>query len=152
MKIWNPAHIIGIRWPTSTKDTKSVRDEEAAGETRVYQKQSPVAVQRQYRIEVTNGRDCGREFLLAPTMMKIGRQPDCFIRLSDRKVSREHAILQYKAREKRYILEDAQSTNGTFLNGRRIRREYIRSGDEIRVGETVMRFLIVEPDGMDGMS
>lgn len=141
---------MGFRWPMSPKDPAIARQEEAAGETKVYQKITPSLSRRQYRLEVLSGRDSGREFLLVPTMMKIGRQPDCFIRLSDRKVSREHAILHFRARENRYILEDAQSTNGTFLNDRRIRREYIRSGDEIRVGETVMRFVIAESSGADG--
>lgn len=150
MKLWNSSKTTGFRWPIPPKDLRVARSEEAAGETKVYQKLAPQPLQRQYRLIVISGRDTGREFLMVPMMMKIGRQMDCFVRLSDRNVSREHAVLHFKSRESRYVLEDMQSTNGTFINGRRIRREYIRSGDEIRVGETVMRFIIAEPERLGG--
>lgn len=116
-----------------------------SGTTKVFRKIDIGPPARQFHLLVVSGQDRGRDFLLAPATLKIGRKEDCFIRLSDTKVSREHAALLYRRRDERFLLEDSQSTNGTFLNERKIRREILRSGDIIKIGETTMQFVMVEP-------
>jgi pSer/pThr/pTyr-binding forkhead associated (FHA) protein len=66
--------------------------------------------------------------------LTIGRERDNVIVLSDTRVSRHHAV----ARVGESIeIEDAGSTNGTFLNGTRIEgREQLRPGDSLRIGRT----------------
>lgn len=88
---------------------------------------------------VVEGPDCGREFLLAPINVKIGRHAQSHIRLKDAKISREHAVLQYQAKKQTFLLKDLGSTNGTFYNNCRISSTLISPGAEIRLGETVLK-------------
>jgi hypothetical protein len=70
----------------------------------------------------------------------IGRSRDAHLYLpDDRYFSRNHCLLEINP--PRSFLRDLNSTNGTFLNGRRVTHEYLNDGDRIQCGETV---LIVE--------
>jgi len=69
---------------------------------------------------------------------RIGRSEESEIVLVDPSVSRAHAILQVEAG--RTLVRDLNSTNGTFVNGRRIEAQTLRDGDELRFGNTRMRF------------
>jgi eukaryotic-like serine/threonine-protein kinase len=70
----------------------------------------------------------------------IGRSRDAHLYLpDDRYFSRNHCLLEINP--PRSFLRDLNSTNGTFLNGRRVTHEYLSDGDRIQCGETV---LIVE--------
>jgi pSer/pThr/pTyr-binding forkhead associated (FHA) protein len=62
------------------------------------------------------------------------------ITLLDDGISREHAIILYDAASDSYSLEDLQSTNGTQVNGKRVRSVTLADGDEVRVGRTLFRF------------
>jgi pSer/pThr/pTyr-binding forkhead associated (FHA) protein len=70
----------------------------------------------------------------------IGRNPTTDITLLDDGISREHAIILYDADSDSYQLEDLQSTNGTQVNGKRVRSVTLSDGDEVRVGRTLFRF------------
>lgn len=70
----------------------------------------------------------------------IGSDPSCTIRVTgDRYVSKLHARLIRKGDN--VFIEDAGSTNGTMVNGKRIggRRVQLRDGDWVRVGKTTLR-------------
>lgn len=104
---------------------------------------------------VVAGPDCGREFLLAPMNVRIGRQAQSHIRLKDVKVSREHAVLQYQTQKDAFLLKYLGSTNGTFYNNCRISSTVISPGGEIRLGETVLKVIalgqkkVPEPAGVE---
>ena len=69
---------------------------------------------------------------LAPGIVHIGRHPDNDINLSDRRISSHHAkIVTYF--DASYI-EDLSSTNGTFINGKRVTMHTLHPGDEITLG------------------
>ncbi len=68
----------------------------------------------------------------------IGRMPDCTVQLSDPKSSRYHA--EIRAEHDGYWLHDLQSTNGTQLNGTVVTTALLRDGDEIQIGESVIRY------------
>ncbi len=55
-------------------------------------------------------------------------------------VSREHAAILFS--QGRFFLEDLRSQNGTYVNGRRIERVGLRSGDRIRIGSQVLVFRV----------
>lgn len=59
----------------------------------------------------------------------IGRHPSCDIVLPGAAVSRRHARVRF--RDGAWILQDLNSTNGTFLNGRRVGRCRLRPGDHL---------------------
>jgi pSer/pThr/pTyr-binding forkhead associated (FHA) protein len=65
----------------------------------------------------------------------IGRSPRADFIVADQTVSSTHARLTYDGNA--WMLEDAGSTNGTFLNGWRITDAIlVRPGDELKIGET----------------
>lgn len=69
--------------------------------------------------------------------VEIGRAPSCAIRPEDTYISQEHARISN--RNGSWVLEDLGSTNGTYLNQRRITvPTEISAGDRIRVGKTVL--------------
>jgi pSer/pThr/pTyr-binding forkhead associated (FHA) protein len=69
----------------------------------------------------------------------IGRDPGNDVVLDDRRVSRKHA--EIRLRLGRYTLYDLQSTNGTYVNGRRVAEKVLDDGDRISIGglEVVFR-------------
>jgi FHA domain-containing protein len=68
----------------------------------------------------------------------IGRSEECDVFLVDPSVSRTHAIVEVVDGEPN--VRDLGSTNGTFVNGMRVESSALRSGDELRFGNTQMRF------------
>jgi hypothetical protein len=70
----------------------------------------------------------------------LGRDDDCRITLDDEPVSREHAKVLYADYQPELL--DLGSTNGTFLNGKKIHRAFLKNGDEIQVGASVFAVLI----------
>ncbi|MDQ6893334.1 MAG: FHA domain-containing serine/threonine-protein kinase [Acidobacteriota bacterium] len=75
----------------------------------------------------------GREIPLPPGPVILGRGRDATIRLRDKSVSRHHARLVVGSDGA--MLENLESKNGTFLQGRRVQSPTaLRDGDEIRVG------------------
>ena len=91
-------------------------------------------------VKVEAGFRPGRELIVAKAEIVIGRAESCDIGLfGDNAVERTHArILR---RDDRYVLVDADTPGGTYLNGQRITEPSpLRSGDEIRVGRNLLRF------------
>ncbi len=69
--------------------------------------------------------------------LQIGRDASCDIALEDTYVSQEHASLS--ARDGTWFVEDLGSTNGTYLNDRRLTAPApVHAGDVLRVGKTVL--------------
>ena len=86
--------------------------------------------------------------------IRIGRDAENEWQIDDLNVSRTHAeIVQNNSGS--YEVVDLKSTNGTFLNGTRIKREALRTGDIIAVGGFARRFTLDGLqilEGIDGMS
>ncbi len=69
---------------------------------------------------------------------RVGRGPQCDIVLSDPSVSRSHALLDVRGGV--LTVQDAGSTNGTFINGERVQSvRVLAAGDHIAFGKTEMR-------------
>lgn len=73
-----------------------------------------------------------RRAALGAAPLTIGRDPQSDLVLDDRRVSRRHA--EIRLRLGRYTLYDLQSTNGTFVNGRRVAEIVLSDGDRIAIG------------------
>jgi hypothetical protein len=67
----------------------------------------------------------------------IGRSSGCDVMLTDTSVSRRHARLI--PRDGAWVLHDLSSTNGSYLNGRRVSRCQLRPGDRVALGEALLR-------------
>jgi pSer/pThr/pTyr-binding forkhead associated (FHA) protein len=88
-------------------------------------------------------RGASRSFRGRPPL-ELGRDKGAEIVLHDPEVSRRHA--RFESHEGFVYLEDLKSSNGTFLNGRRITEAIeIRQGDEIDVGTTRILVTSVRP-------
>jgi hypothetical protein len=68
----------------------------------------------------------------------IGRSRDCDIQLADANVSRRHAELRQEGAA--FWIVDLGSTNGMEVNGKRVKRAKLRSGDTITLGSTEVTF------------
>jgi adenylate cyclase len=82
------------------------------------------------------------EFPLGPTT-SLGRHPSNTLRLVDREVSKEHALIERVGKD--FVLKDLGSSNGTFVNGRRVKELKLRDGDEIALGSSRLIFHSGEP-------
>ena len=76
--------------------------------------------------------------LLNKSSISIGRGQECDIRLRSSSVSRYHAVLRIS--HDAVIFEDMNSTNGCYVNGRRITRQLLKDGDKLKVGAVPLRF------------
>lgn len=72
----------------------------------------------------------------------IGRHPNCSLTISQPSVSRRHARLWFD--QGVWFVEDLQSSNGTFVNNRRINRAQLTEGDELRCGDFVLTYGVEE--------
>ncbi len=90
-----------------------------------------------FRFTMQKGPTPGATMDISQPQMLIGRDPACDIVISDAEVSRRHARVLVSGDT--CILEDLGSTNGTFVNGRRISAPYeLKNGDTIMMGENVI--------------
>jgi pSer/pThr/pTyr-binding forkhead associated (FHA) protein len=71
-------------------------------------------------------------------VMSIGRDPRNAIVLADPAVSRIHCRIEGRAGT--VLLSDLNSTNGTWVNGRRIDHEELANGDRVAIGRTEFVF------------
>jgi two-component system, NtrC family, sensor kinase len=95
---------------------------------------------------VIQGRNRGSRYDLTnhEGAMSIGRESGNFVQLDDNEVSRRHAEIRRIGET--FVVGDLKSSNGTWLNSRKIERAELSSGDQIQVGRTI---LVYARDGVD---
>jgi pSer/pThr/pTyr-binding forkhead associated (FHA) protein len=84
----------------------------------------------------------GTRFEITSDETLIGRNPNTDITLLDDGISREHAILLFDGDGGEFEIEDLESTNGTKVNGKRIRSARLAPGDVIQIGHTILEFVV----------
>jgi len=94
---------------------------------------------RRGKFSVLSGPDRGKTLVLDRGQLTIGSKEDNHLVLSDPTVSRTHALLTESAGG--YIIKDLNSTNGTYLDGVRIKEAILEFGRTLTVGETEMRLV-----------
>jgi hypothetical protein len=96
------------------------------------------------------GGQVTHEICLSQPRMVMGREGDCDIPLDSRFISRFQCLFM-QTRRGWYVL-DLASTNGTFVNSRRVREHLLRTGDVIAIGRHQIRFVqdqqVVDADSM----
>jgi diguanylate cyclase (GGDEF)-like protein len=85
------------------------------------------------------GPAIGSRFPLPGGALVVGRDEECDICIEDESVSRRHASLQPHGSD--YYIIDLQSTNGTFVNERRVTAQKLKDGDYLHIGNCIYRFL-----------
>jgi pSer/pThr/pTyr-binding forkhead associated (FHA) protein len=89
-------------------------------------------------LRVLEGPAKDRIIYLSEDPALIGRDPQCDIQLPDHSISRRHARVVFQYED--FVLEDLDSTNGTFVNGIRIVKCVLRQKDTIHLGNVKMVF------------
>lgn len=88
-----------------------------------------------WAIRMLSGNHAGQVFPLQEGRNLIGRGVNCQIRFNDLDVSKEHAFII--SEEKKLILMDNQSRNGTFVNGVMINKTNLKRGDKVSFNQTL---------------
>ena len=86
-----------------------------------------------------SGPELGTSVELGNVPLEIGRDQDCAVTLTSEGVSRKHARVQLIFAL--YFVTDLGSTNGTFVNEQRVSMAQLNDGDQIRMGEAVLKFV-----------
>lgn len=116
---------------TIVRDIRSITNPDGEGKPR----EEPYLI-------VLSGGPVGMMYrILAEGPTIIGRAIDADVRLEDEGVSRNHAQILYPNETGNPIVEDLNSTNGTFVNGEQIRRHELQDGDKVQIGSTsILKF------------
>jgi hypothetical protein len=111
--------------------------------------QAPAPVQRQAqvldgpsrgRLQVLQGPLAGEAFHLVDDVTTIGSMAGNTIVIADASVSRRHAAI--KIDQMRYEVADINSTNGVLVNDQKIHKVFLRDGDKVQIGTTVLQFFL----------
>ena len=90
-------------------------------------------------LTITRGPGVGQVFELGKqAAMSIGRAKANEVVVNDVSVSSEHCRI--RPEDGHFVLHDLKSTNGTFVNERRITRHVLAEGDIMKIGETSLLF------------
>jgi DNA-binding NtrC family response regulator/pSer/pThr/pTyr-binding forkhead associated (FHA) protein len=89
-------------------------------------------------LRVARGRSTAPEFQFTDTVV-IGRADDCEVRVFDEAASRHHAVVRREGDD--YVALDQDSLNGLYVNGRRVERHVLKTGDEVTVRNLTLVFV-----------
>ena len=102
-----------------------------------------------------------KEVQLTKDRTTLGRRPYNDIVIDNLAVSGEHAVIQIADGEA--VLEDLNSTNGTYINGKAIKKQPLQNNDSIEIGKYKIRFqsdqagagfdktMVIKPGGTAGI-
>jgi len=102
----------------------------------------------EFVLSIESGPDSGRTFTFTSPKILLGRSASCEVTLNDQRISRKHAELAFDGAQ--FLLSDLNSTNGTFVNGERIRQAALPSGATFGLGVTTLRFTVPLWDELTG--
>jgi pSer/pThr/pTyr-binding forkhead associated (FHA) protein len=98
----------------------------------------------QYVLEILDGDRAGESVSLTGRPVRIGRRPGNDVVIADEKASGNHAEVVPDA--DRFVLRDLESTNGTLMEGRKVKEVLLTPGDVFQIGRVRMRFSVLEGD------
>ncbi|MBT3182225.1 MAG: sigma 54-dependent Fis family transcriptional regulator [Deltaproteobacteria bacterium] len=94
---------------------------------------------RKCQLVVVDGPNRGKKLTLNKNLTKIGKRETNDLVIVDKTVSRNHLEIEYSSDS--FLLRDLGSTNGSFLNGSKVKEAYLSPGDHIKVGNTTIEFV-----------
>src|SRR4051812_1788892 len=96
-----------------------------------------------YRID-PKGDQYVRTETLTQDIIKVGKLSSSHLRIDDEAVSRMHAVIEIAGPGEIYII-DLGSTKGTLVNGQKVNKTKLQSGDQIVLGNTKLVVTVGEP-------
>jgi hypothetical protein len=105
---------------------------------------------RSYVLRFISGKYQGGEFpVTTDKPIVVGRSSDLDMVLVEDMVSRKHARIAMQGDQ--IWIEDLGSTNGTFVNGEKIKRARLKEGDRVLIGTSILKLIAGDAprDGMD---
>jgi len=105
----------------------------------------------QWALRFISGKYQGGEFPLRPHReIIIGRSSDLDMVLVEDMVSRKHAKITTD--EQTVTIQDLGSTNGTFVNGEKVRKADLKDGDRILIGTSIIKIVYVDGEATSALS
>jgi pSer/pThr/pTyr-binding forkhead associated (FHA) protein len=99
---------------------------------------------KRYALRFISGKYQGGMFpLRANREIVVGRSSDLDMVLVEDMVSRKHSKITTS--NNRVNIQDLGSTNGTFVNGEKVKKARLREGDRILIGTSILKLVTVEP-------
>lgn len=83
-----------------------------------------------------------KEVQLTKDKTTLGRRPYNDIVIDNLAVSGEHAVLQMAGQD--VYIEDQNSTNGTYINGRAVKKQLLQHNDTVEIGKYKIKYLVEE--------
>lgn len=121
---------------------EEVGEELRPGRTQVLDRQKLAAAQPKAPRAALELVEEGRGVAVGAATCTLGRSPENDVVIDDRRVSRRHA--EIRVRLGRHTLYDLGSTNGTFVNGKRISEVVLSDGDRITLGAATLVYRLEE--------
>jgi pSer/pThr/pTyr-binding forkhead associated (FHA) protein len=90
----------------------------------------------------SEGHDAGETFRLASQVTTVGRADESDIFLDDVTVSRRHAVFVQTGSG--WMVKDAGSLNGTYVNKQLVTERMLENGDEVQIGKFRMVFVVAD--------
>ena len=98
---------------------------------------------RPLALRFISGKYQGGEFPMVPNKeIVVGRSSDLDMVLVEEMVSRKHARIAYE--NDAVVIEDLGSTNGTFVNGEKIKRAQLKEGDRVLIGTSILKVIVMD--------
>jgi hypothetical protein len=106
--------------------------------------EAPKVSPRQLALRFISGKYQGGEFPLGDNQeIFVGRSSDLDMVLVEDMVSRRHARIA--CTNDQIVIEDLGSTNGTFVNGEKIKKTTLKEGDRVLIGTSILKVVSMDP-------
>jgi pSer/pThr/pTyr-binding forkhead associated (FHA) protein len=140
-----PRRAIQVTAAIADKPNIGRAEQEAVQRTEIFRVIRDTSGMTPVRLKFTTGVQNGMEFIIRKSVTTLGRALDNDIVLEAGDISRHHARLEYGDEQFRVV--DLNSTNGTRVNGKTVRSQSVRAGDEVAFGTLTADVLPCQDDG-----
>ncbi|RKH37695.1 FHA domain-containing protein [Corallococcus sicarius] len=101
---------------------------------------TPSGTAKSYALKFISGKYQGGEFpLKSDKLIVVGRSSELDMVLVEDMVSRKHAKILFS--DGKITIEDLGSTNGTFVNGEKVKQARLKEGDRILIGTSILKLV-----------